>query len=185
MSDIGALILLPLGKTISAAGSLFPKARINRLMSVTHRIRREVAIRKMQISYVQKKFRTQSGNGERFSSAGVVMFCSMCKLKLRDQQLCALEQGTLELVQDPFALERVCCVFRLSWQQQHHRLFRSQRDEREERGVNPGKRADMEGNKPVIARDSAYPAKRVATPASRFTLPSRGSQFRHRTIHST
>lgn len=73
----------------------------------------------------------------------------------------------------------------LCWQPWYHPCSAPQREKREERGQ-LRKRADMQRNKPVIARDSAYSAKSTTMPVkSLSTLLASSSQFKFRTFQRT
>lgn len=115
------------------------------------------------------------------------LFSTIClKSKSRDSCSVPLSKASLDLVQDYLFMcpweEKAAC---LCWQQWYHPCSAPQQERREERGQ-LRKRADVERIKPVIAPDSAYPAKSITMPVSLLSILLASSRkFRHRTSERT
>lgn len=114
------------------------------------------------------------------------MLYSMCKLNVEREPLCALEKGRTGSGPRLYlfvSLRVKCCLSVLAALVPP--LFCPTAGERVQRGQ-LRKRAYVERNKPVIARDSAYSAKSITMPVNLLSiLLASSSQFRFRTFQRT
>lgn len=88
----------------------------------------------------------------------IALYC--VNMTLRDSPTVPLSKTGWGLVQG-----WICSCLFVCWQQRYHLCFAQQRERGEERGQ-LGKRADIDGKKPVVAWDSAYRAKSITTPVN-------------------